>query len=66
MQGMEGRILGIRNMIEETSESVKVNVIYKQFLTPNIQKIRENVKRVNVIGIEEGDDSWSLGLCFQF
>jgi hypothetical protein len=48
------RISGIEDMIEEIDTTVKENVSSENFLTQNIQEIRDTMKRPNrrIIGIE--------------
>jgi restriction endonuclease len=59
IQKMEERIVGLEDTIKKIDTPVKENVKSKKFLTQNIQKIWDTVKRPNlrIIGIEEGEES---------
>jgi hypothetical protein len=60
IQELEERIPGIEDEVEEI---VKENVKSKKFLTQNIQKIWDTMKRYNlrIIGLEEGEESLLQG-----
>ena len=62
VQGMQERISGIGDTVEEIDILVKENVKSKKFLTQNIQKIWDTMKRPNlrVIGIK-GEESQLQG-----
>ena len=52
---MEERISGVEDTIEETDSLVKENIKSNKFLTQDIQKIWDTMKRqsLRIIGIEE-------------
>ena len=55
---MEGRILGTENTIEEIDTLVKENVKTKDFLTQNIKKIWDTMRKPNlrITGMEEREE----------
>jgi restriction endonuclease len=48
VQEMEERLSGVEDMIEEIDTPAKENVKSKKFLTQNIQKIWDTMKRSNL------------------
>ena len=58
IQEVEDGISSIKDKIEEKNNWPKENVKSKKFLTQNIQKIWDTMKRSNlwIIGIEEGEE----------
>ena len=55
---MEGRILGTENTTEEIDTLVKENVKTKDFLTQNIKKIWDTMRKPNlrITGMEEREE----------
>jgi hypothetical protein len=58
IQGMQERISGAENSIENMDTTIKENAKYKKALTQNFQEIQDTMRRPNlrIIDIDENED----------
>jgi chromosome segregation ATPase len=57
-QGMEERISGVEDSIENMGTTLKENANWKKILTQNIQEVQDTMRRpkLQIIGVEENED----------
>jgi hypothetical protein len=58
IKGMEGRISGAEDSIENLGTTIKENAKCKKILTQNIQEIQDTMRKPNlwIIGVDENED----------